>query len=116
MACVYVLRADDEAVKIGMSSGTPDKRIGPLQTGNHKNLTLVGYAEFIDTSEAFKYERYLHDLFSKLHIRGEWFALGVIEYFKTYLGFKWSENPSPIKINQLLKIAPHIARIEFIRG
>lgn len=63
---VYFL-TDGEVVKIGFSSN-PKKRVGSIQTGHAKPLTLLGtiVASVMD-------EMSIHELFSDLRVRGEWF-------------------------------------------
>ena len=58
---------DQDAVKIGYSSGSP--RIHTLQTGNPSEIYVLG--SFPAGREA---EATLHDLFKPPRIRGEWFT------------------------------------------
>jgi hypothetical protein len=63
---VYFARCGDR-VKIGFSID-PQARLGILQSGNPEPLTLVGWMPGTQDSE-----RNLHQQFSALHVRGEWF-------------------------------------------
>lgn len=58
---------DGDAIKIGYG-GHPTTRLGGLQVGNPRPLTLLGsyHATLAD-------EKTLHDRFSTHWIRGEWF-------------------------------------------
>src|SRR4051794_2261972 len=65
---VYFIRVgDDGPVKIGCAEDV-DHRVLTLQSGNHRDLNLF---RVIDGGPSV--ERWLHDHFRHLHIRGEWF-------------------------------------------
>lgn len=58
---------DGEAIKIGFS-GAPSLRLQDLQSANHRQLRLLKTIEGNQDTETA-----LHQRFSHLHIRGEWF-------------------------------------------
>jgi hypothetical protein len=65
----FVLESIDNVVKIGKTQ--EDKlmlRISGIQTGNHRELKLIGVCEGYT-----KKEKELHKLFNHLRIKGEWF-------------------------------------------
>ena len=66
---IYFIGCNDRYVKIGVSH-SPDSRLNDLQVGNPYDLTML---KTIDVSD--KAEAYLHDKFSHLHHRREWFNL-----------------------------------------
>lgn len=66
---IYFIGCNDRYVKIGVSH-SPDSRLDGFQTGNPYDLTML---KTVDVSH--KAEAYLHDKFSHLHHRGEWFNL-----------------------------------------
>jgi hypothetical protein len=76
---------DDEAglVKIGRTSGDPNRRLKELQTGNGHLLRLalcltVGDEDPINRTRLSGYnwdEFELHRRFRKSHVRGKWFRL-----------------------------------------
>ena len=76
---IYFIGCNDRYVKIGVSH-SPISRLNDLQVGNPYDLTVL---KTIDVSH--KAEAYLHDKFSHLHHRGEWFLLNseLREYIAT---------------------------------
>ena len=76
---IYFIGCNDQYVKIGVS-GSPYSRIDELQVGNPYDLTIL---KTVDVSN--KAEAYLHNKFSHLHHRGEWFNLNsdLREYIAT---------------------------------
>lgn len=66
---IYFIGCNDRYVKIGVSYD-PYRRIDDLQVENPYELTVL---KTIDVSHAA--EVYLHNKFSHLHHRGEWFHL-----------------------------------------
>ena len=66
---IYFIGCNDRYVKIGVSH-SPGDRLNDLQVGNPYDLTML---KTIDVSH--KAEAYLHDKFSHLHHRREWFNL-----------------------------------------
>ena len=76
---IYFIGCNDQYVKIGVSNN-PYHRMNDLQAGNPYDLSLL---KIIDVSH--KAEAYLHDKFSHLHHRGEWFSLNseLREYIAT---------------------------------
>ena len=75
MGYVYLVKCEGSPyVKIGMSSGDPEKtRVSQMQTGNPFLLTLLWKEQVEDPA---KIESKLHEHFGSKHIRGEWFNLG----------------------------------------
>ena len=69
---VYIVKAG-KYYKIGVTQHI-DKRLKQIQTYNYKKVTLVKFSEFSGSS-AFKLEKWLHDEYSHLRVRGEWFKL-----------------------------------------
>lgn len=61
---VYFIQ-DGDAIKIGAGQN-PLIRRNTLQTGNPRELILIGFYEGVD-------EKILHSHFRAFHIRGEWF-------------------------------------------
>ena len=76
---VYFVRAKNGPVKIGYTSGKPEKRMRDLRVAMFAELELVG---FIEGDRAL--EKSLHRQFKEHKIRGEWFdfAGAVAEYIK----------------------------------
>jgi len=78
MAYVYLvvewdrIEKDKIPCKIGVTTGSIEKRIKKLQTGNASNLHLVAYHK---TDTPFKIERMLHSHYSQKRACGEWFNL-----------------------------------------
>jgi hypothetical protein len=70
-------------VKIGVTNNkfSLENRINTMQTGNSKNLILIGVVKGF-----YKEEKKLHKKFLKHHIRGEWFKLSddIISYFNKH--------------------------------
>lgn len=56
-------------IKIGRTSGDPQKRVAQLQCGNPRKLRLIG-----TVSEEFNAEKDWHEAYGMHHIRGEWFC------------------------------------------
>lgn len=61
--------SDGEYVKIGRSHN-PYQRLGILQPGNPRRLTLIGV---IRTRDQVKKEKELHNKYRKQHVFGEWY-------------------------------------------
>ena len=76
---IYFIGCNEQYVKIGVSH-FPASRLNDLQVGNPYGLTML---KTIDVSD--KAEAYLHNKFSHLHHRGEWFNLNseLREYIAT---------------------------------
>ena len=66
---IYFIGCNDQYVKIGVSE-YPPSRLDDFQTGNPYDLRIL---KTVDVSN--KAEAYLHNKFSHLHHRGEWFCL-----------------------------------------
>jgi hypothetical protein len=72
----YVYAILDEVnscLKIGKANDVKT-RLADLQVGNPNLLKLVGLIECKSESFAFRIERSIHEDYSQLHIRGEWFS------------------------------------------
>lgn len=68
---VYFIRAgEDGPIKIGFTTGSINRRIAMLQTGNPQRLELVGIVDGGDIED----ERLLHMRFNETRLVGEWFA------------------------------------------
>lgn len=76
---IYFIGCNDRYVKIGVSH-SPASRLNDLQVGTPYDLTML---KTIDVSH--KAEAYLHNKFSHLHHRREWFHLNaeLREYIAT---------------------------------
>ena len=98
---IYFIGCNDRYVKIGVSH-SPDSRLNDLQVGNPYDLTML---KTIDVSD--KAEAYLHDKFSHLHHRREWFNLNseLREYIATEVenGF----TPIPTTASVFKSKTPH---------
>lgn len=66
---LYFIKSEDGFVKIGRSNN-PERRLGAIQTSNHKELKLL--ARFKNKGV---HENETHQRFKKLNIRGEWYKL-----------------------------------------
>jgi hypothetical protein len=66
--CVYFI-TDGEFIKIGVAVD-PQKRLNGLQTGNPRQLRLLG-----TVPGGTSLERGLHACFQARHVHGEWFRL-----------------------------------------
>lgn len=79
-ALIYFLRErhlkgeTTEFVKIGRSGHPVTRRSAELQTGNPRELIIVGRIP-CRTQDALELEQALHAYFEPAHVRGEWFAL-----------------------------------------
>ena len=72
-ACVYVISAGTEAVKVGLARD-PMGRLRALQTGHYHRLTLSHVIE-CDEREAAAIERAAHAVLKHKRLAGEWFAV-----------------------------------------
>lgn len=66
----YIACPTTNRVKIGFTTGDPEKRLRTLQTGSPTQLTLLGHEP-----GTLAGEQELHRLFDVHRIQGEWFAL-----------------------------------------
>ena len=66
---IYFIGCNDLYVKIGVSENL-HSRLASLQIGNPYDLRILKAVDVSDKAEA-----YLHNKFSHLHHRGEWFCL-----------------------------------------
>jgi hypothetical protein len=62
--------------KIGFTRRELEERLAELQTGSLRELAIHTWISYQDCQ---KLEKYLHDCFTKKHIRGEWYDLTVEE-------------------------------------
>ena len=67
---VYLI-SDGTALKLGKTTTHPTQRIGSLQTGNPRLLTLLAYIEVEDVHAV---ELALHQKFISFNLLGEWFT------------------------------------------
>jgi len=73
MSYVYfILDNTSGAIKIGKANDI-EERISGLQTGNPNELIVLHYIKCESVENAFNLEKYCHDKFHHLHVRGEWF-------------------------------------------
>jgi hypothetical protein len=71
---VYFIQVGiDGPIKIGKTKGTVQERLSALQTASPYELRIVGIVERARDS----LERELHERFSHLRMRGEWFRPGL---------------------------------------
>lgn len=80
---IYFIRQNDE-VKIGYTESDPKGRLSQIQVGNPFDLTMI---LLIDGD--VKVEKELHERFTDLHIRGEWFKFE--EPIKEFIE-RWYDN------------------------
>ena len=59
---------DKENIKIGYTSGKPERRLKQLNTGSSRQLYLIGY--MLGNK---KKEKELHLMFNEFLVKGEWF-------------------------------------------
>ena len=71
MGFVYLI-CDGEHFKIGVTTGTLEKRLKQLQTGNPNELWI---SKSYKTDTPFKVEQMLHIKFKINKIKNEWFEL-----------------------------------------
>ena len=85
MSYVYVISCpgrDRTLYKVGMTeSGTPERRLRQLQTGQPERLELVRWWPAMDAPGV---ERRMHALLAADHYRGEWFAASLSEIGAAY--------------------------------
>lgn len=67
---VYLI-SDGTALKVGKTTTHPTQRIGSLQTGNPRLLSLLAFFEVSDVNIV---ELTLHKKFISLNVLGEWFT------------------------------------------
>jgi hypothetical protein len=75
----FIADLEKDVVKIGVSKN-PKSRLKQLQTSNSNRLALLGYI-YGEKAE----EQYLHCLFGKYKLSGEWFILNdeIIDYLNS---------------------------------
>jgi hypothetical protein len=71
LGTVYILE-DGFGIKVGYTNGSVAKRIGELQTGNPRRITVI--AEI--GSATSELEDHIHTKLNEWNITGEWFARG----------------------------------------
>lgn len=67
-----VIQSGTGDLKIGVSSD-PGKRLQTLQTGSSTHLTMEDILNYTDKKEAYAFEKLLHNTFTSIRKRGEWF-------------------------------------------
>lgn len=77
------LISDGEYVKIGYSTN-PKSRLNDMQVGRAEKLKLVASVECENRQKAKKEERLAHQACKDLRIRGEWFKIEAMHWFKEY--------------------------------
>jgi hypothetical protein len=68
----FILDIGHDAIKIGKANDI-DVRLSDLQVGNPIELVVLHYFECKSSDHALFLENHYHQMFDKLHIRGEWF-------------------------------------------
>ena len=76
---IYFVRAG-EYIKIGMTKDV-NGRMSAIQTGNPIKLELCGVIDHLTKEQAHSYERRLHNFFSALRVKGEWFKTNRFEQY-----------------------------------
>lgn len=72
---VYAIETDDGHIKVGVTFDVK-KRLGSLQVGNHRPLTLVFDSQVLDVSvDPLAIEREMHANLARWRARGEWFRV-----------------------------------------
>ena len=72
---VYAIQeSETKRVKLGISAN-PERRLKELQTGNSQELVLLSY---IPANNGYDDEKRIHEEFSNLHVRGEWYKQQVL--------------------------------------
>lgn len=69
---IYVIGAVNEAMKIGIAKNV-SKRLESLQTGNHRELSILYTYPIASPQLAERVEKDIHKYLHFIHIRGEWF-------------------------------------------
>jgi hypothetical protein len=74
VAFVYLLAdlGKDYTYKIGVATGSVEKRVKGLQTGNAGEIHIC---KKFETDKPFLLEKFLHIQYGKDNVRGEWFEL-----------------------------------------
>jgi hypothetical protein len=105
LGTVYVLE-DGFGIKVGYTIGPVAKRIGELQTGNPRRITVV--AEI--GSATIELEELLHSKLNEWNITGEWFARGPLVAqaasaggFGNWLRALAGDHPWPIVVHSPYK-------------
>lgn len=83
MSNVYII-SNGTYCKIGKANNI-ETRLSALQVGNHSTMSVVGYINCKDSTEAFKVESNIHSMVQAKHVRGEWYNLSDddISYIKS---------------------------------
>ena len=63
-----------EAIKIGKANN-PSERLSQIQSSTHLNLELMGCRKYKSSEDALNAEKYYHEKFGHIRIRGEWFKV-----------------------------------------
>lgn len=80
---LYVISEGNSTFKkIGLTGEDPNKRVKQLQTGNPRQLYVV---RKIRVSNMKQCETFLHRMFGRYHIRGEWYNLSNFNEFDTHV-------------------------------
>ncbi len=89
MSCVYFIKHRNmKAVKIGFTQeDNPNKRIRDFEVASPFGIINLGY---IITEDAKQLEKKLHELYSDLHIKGEWYELSDDEVYAIISRHKYS--------------------------
>jgi hypothetical protein len=70
----FIMNVETRRIKIGRTTDI-DTRLSALQVGNDCELAILRTIPCTEQYNSEKLEKYIHDIFAKQHIRGEWFNL-----------------------------------------
>ena len=103
MSCVYFIKHRNmKAVKIGFTQeDNPDKRIRDFEVASPFGIVNLGY---IITENAKQLEKKLHELYSDLHIKGEWYELSDDEVYGIIARHKYSNMGDLEQIRKMLEV------------
>jgi hypothetical protein len=90
MPVYFIQQGESGPVKIGFATSV-DQRIRQLKTSSPAPLRLLGA---IETKK--ENERFIHTLFGKFRLRGEWFKpdKSIFEFIKKYNSFQYIQSPT----------------------
>ena len=87
---VYFIKADvggkNHPMKIGVAYN-PAKRLDELQTGSPYKLSVVSCVEMPNRAAAYNLENYLHKVFDRYRMCGEWFRSKNINLGKAFQNY-----------------------------
>ena len=101
MYVYFALDKNSNAIKIGKANDI-ETRLSDLQVGNPNPLEVIHYIQCKSSDHSIVMEGLLHQLFSHLHLRGEWFDYKPEEFanlFEEGTSIKVKEKRSPLIVN-----------------